>query len=317
MKFRLALLSVLLVACSNDIPAGDPVRIVVPRGASVSSVADSLLNNGIIESKRRFRLYAKLSGSERAIQAGIYDFVPGTPVRILMRTLVRGRTAQTVFVVPEGFMISEIAATVESRVGVPTREFLEAARNAELASRLGATEPTLEGYLYPETYVVPVDATAEDIVQQMVDEFEKRWRPEWDSRLLELNMTRHEIVTLASIIQGEIHDATDGGYVSSVYHNRLRSGMPLQADPTVIYALGRRRRLFNRDYEIPSRYNTYRIAGLPPHPISQPSALAIEAALFPTQTDFLYFVAGPEGRHIFSRTYREHQATIRRIRSAG
>jgi UPF0755 protein len=148
----------------------------------------------------------------------------------------------------------------------------------------------------------------------MVAEFEDQWRPEWNARLEELGMSRDEIVTLASIIEGEARHSGDRPYVSSVYHNRLDRGMRLQADPTVIYALGRRRRLFERDYELSSRYNTYRIDGLPPHPIGQPSAASIEAALYPRRTNFLYFVAGEDGKHVFSRTYSDHLATIRAIR---
>jgi UPF0755 protein len=149
----------------------------------------------------------------------------------------------------------------------------------------------------------------------MVAEFEGRWRPEWDTRLVELGMTRHEAVILASIIEGEVRYGPDRKFVSSVYHNRLERGMRLQADPTVIYALGLRRRLFQRDYRTPSPYNTYLIDGLPPGPISQPSEASIEAALYPHDTDYLYFVARGDGKHIFSRTYDEHLAATRDVRS--
>jgi UPF0755 protein len=236
-----------------------------------------------------------------------------------VQTLVAGQAAQNRLVLPEGLMLAEIAQFVESQLQVPAESVLAAAHDTALARQVGAREPTLEGYLYPNTYYVGIGTTAREIVQQMVGEFEARWRPAWSRRLDTLGLTRDELVTLASIVEGEaLHDA-DRFYVSSVYHNRLRRGMRLQADPTVIYALGRRRRLFLRDYETPSRYNTYLIDGLPPHAVGQPSAASLEAALYPRDSDFLYFVAGPGGKHIFSRTYREHQAAIRRIRggSAG
>ena len=150
--------------------------------------------------------------------------------------------------------------------------------------------------------------------EQMLDHFESQWQSAWDARLDSLGLSRDELVTLASIIEGEVRDPRDRYYVSSVYHNRLRRGMRLEADPTVIYALGRRRRLFIRDYQTPSRYNTYLIDGLPPHPIGQPSAASLEAALYPASSDFLFFVAGPEGKHIFSRTYNEHLAAVRQVR---
>lgn len=319
MKPSLVLLLVCagLTACGDVEPGTERVRVTVPRGATVGRVTDSLVARGVILSPRRFRWYIKLAGYERSIQAGIYDFPRPSPVAAAVRTLVAGQAAQNSLVLPEGLMLSEIAAMVETQLHIPAESVLAAAHDTALARRIGAREPTLEGYLYPNTYFVSIGTTARQIVQQMVGEFEARWRPEWSRRLDTLGLTRDELVTLASIIEGEaLHDA-DRFYVSSVYHNRLRRGMRLQADPTVIYALGRRRRLFLRDYETPSRYNTYLIDGLPPHAVGQPSAASLEAALYPRDSDFLYFVAGPDGKHIFSRSYREHQAAIRRIRRGG
>jgi UPF0755 protein len=295
-------------------PNDEIVRVTIPRGASVSTVSDSLANRGVIGSPRWFRLYTKLVGYERAIQAGVYDFRVNVSARRALRVLVTGRTAQDRLVLPEGLMLSEVADMVESQLGIPAERFRAAAHDSALVRRVRAREPTLEGYLYPNTYHVPIGATALDVVRQMVEEFEARWRPEWNRRLDTLGMTRAELVTLASIIEGEAQHPSDLRYVASVYHNRLAIGMRLEADPTVIYSLGTRRRLFVRDYQTPSRYNTYLIDGLPPHPIAQPSAATLEAALYPRPSDFLFFVAGPGGRHIFSRTYREHLAAIRQIR---
>ena len=211
-------------------------------------------------------------------------------------------------------MLTELTESVETQLGIPGDSMDAAARDPELLDALGARGRTLEGYLYPTTYFVRVGVTARELIAHMVSEFEAHWDPAWTERLQELRMTRDEIVTLASIIEGEARHPEDLAYVSSVYHNRLNRRMRLQADPTVVYALGRRRRLFTRDYQIDSPYNTYQIDGLPPHPIGQPSAAALHAALHPRPSDFLFFVAGSDGRHIFSRTYREHLAAIRRIR---
>ena len=309
------LAAVLSMACSKPQSAGeDPVRVTIPQGASVWTVADSLFSRGVIDSPRWFRMYAKLAGYERTLQAGVYDFQRGASGRRVLHDLVAGRTAQNRLVVPEGLMLNEVAEVVEAQLGIPAESFLAAARDSALVSRVQAREPTLEGYLYPNTYSVSIGATALDVVKQMVAQFEKRWQPAWDRRLDTLQMTRDEVVTLASIIEGEAQHQSDLRYVSSVYHNRLARKMRLDADPTVIYSLGKRRRLFIRDYRIQSRYNTYLIDGLPPHPIAQPSAATIEAALYPHRSDFLFFVAGPGGRHVFSRTYREHLETTRRIR---
>ncbi len=302
------------IACSQSSVLGESVRVTIPRGSSVSTVTDSLTARGVIGSARWFRMYTRLVGYERSIQAGVYDLPLRAKSSEVLRTLVTGRTAQDRFVLPEGLMLAEIAELGESQLGISKQDFITAAHDSGLVERVGAGEPTLEGYLYPNTYHVSVGASALDVVRQMVSEFEARWRPEWDARLDTLQLTRDQAITLASIIEGEAQHPSDLRYVSSVYHNRLARGMRLEADPTVIYALGTRRRLFERDYRTPSRYNTYLIDGLPPHPITQPSAATIEAALYPRTSDFLFFVAGPGGRHVFSRTYREHIAAIRQVR---
>ncbi len=211
-------------------------------------------------------------------------------------------------------MLSELTEQVQLQLGADPDSFAAAVRDSATLAEVGAPAETLEGYLYPSTYYVLARATARDIVRQMVTEFQAQWNPEWDARLASIGMTKHEIVILASIIEGEVQDRSDSKLVSSVYHNRLRRGMRLQADPTVIYSLGQRRRLFERDYSFRSPYNTYLIDGLPPGPINQPSVRSIEAALEPADTEFLYFVAGANGRHVFTRTYSEHLAAIRRVR---
>lgn len=313
-RFASVLPALVSMACSQPSVPGESVRITIPRGSSVSTVSDSLAARGVIGSARWFRLYTKLVGYERSIQAGVYDLPLQGRSSEVLRTLVAGRTAQNRLVVPEGLILTEIAELAESQLGISEQDFIAAAHDSGLVAGVGATEPTLEGYLYPNTYHVSVGASALDVVRQMVSEFEARWRPEWDARLDTLQLTRNQAITLASIIEGEAQHPVDLRYVSSVYHNRLARGMRLEADPTVIYALGTRRRLFERDYRTPSRYNTYLIDGLPPHPIAQPSAATIEAALYPRESDFLFFVAGPGGRHVFSRTYREHIAAIRQVR---
>ncbi len=307
------------MGCQTQAPR-DPevVELTIPRGATLTAVAETLAARQLIGSPGLFKFYATMSGRHRAIQAGTYHVPRGATHRQLLTMLVAGRPAYRWLLVPEGLMLGEVAAAVEAQLGIPADSVLAAARDSGLRVRLGIPTPTLEGYLYPNRYAVLTNAGATEVVGQMVTEFEGRWRAEWNARLDSLDMTRHELVTLASIIEGEVRHAPDRPYVSSVYHNRLLDrGMRLQADPTVIYALGRRRRLFERDYQIRSPYNTYLIDGLPPGPIGEPSEASIEAALYPAQTDFLYFVARPDGQHIFSRTYREHQRAVREVQRAG
>ncbi len=302
------------MACGeHDLPQ-DSIRITIPRGATLTAVADTLHSRGVVASSRLFKLYARVSGKQRHIQAGTYDFRRRMSMRSALDMLAAGRETLVAVTVPEGLMLSEIVSRVHEQAGIPPDSFLAAARDSMLLSRLEVGAGTLEGYLYPSTYHVRIGVSARELVEQMVREFEQQWQPEWDSRLAALRLSRHELVALASIIEGEVRYGPDRRYVSSVYHNRLARGMRLQADPTVIYALGRRRRLYEGDYQTPSPYNTYLIDGLPPGPIGQPSAASIEAALYPVSTNYLYLVARPDGKHVFSRTYEEHLAAIREVR---
>jgi UPF0755 protein len=290
------------------------VRVEIPAGASLKAIADTLHKYQVIDVPRFFRIYTKLSGHERAIQAGVYDLHRHRPVGEVLEALTTGGGAYVRLAMPEGLMLNELAGLVQRRLGIPAESLLAAARDSTLLARVAPGAASLEGYLYPSTHYVPIRASAGDVVRQMVAEFEAQWKPAWDARLAELQMTRHQVVILASIIEGEVRRERDRPYVSSVYHNRLRAGWRLQADPTVIYALGRRRRLYEKDYQLRSPYNTYRIDGLPPGPINQPSAASLQAALYPADTRYFFLVAGADGQHIFSRTLREHLAAVRRVR---
>lgn len=315
-RATLLALGLVLGACAAPPPSGEPVRITIPRGASLGAVADTLHAYAIIDAPRWFRLYATVLRRDRAIQAGVYDFHRHRPVPEVLRALVTGRAAFQRLVLPEGLMLSEVAAEVARQLGLSAESVLVAARDEALIAQVAPGAPTLEGYLYPSTYFVPVPPAARAVVTQMVREFETRWDSAWTTRLDTLGMTRRQLVTLASIIEGEVRHDEDRPYVSSIYHNRLRAGWRLQADPTVIYALGRRRRLYERDYLFPSPYNTYLHDGLPPGPIGQPSAASLEAALYPATTDFFFLVARADGHHVFSRTLAEHRAAVTRIQSA-
>jgi UPF0755 protein len=304
------------LACGAPPPTGEPVQITIPRGSTLRAVTDTLQAYGVIDSPRWFRTLALLLRRDRAIQAGVYDLHRHRPAHEILDILVSGAAASQRLVVPEGLMLTEVADEIERQLGIPAESVRAAARDPALLARLGSDVPTLEGYLYPSTYFVRLPADARAVVTQMVQEFEDRWRPEWAARLDTIGYTRHQVVTLASIVEGEVRHDRDRRYVASVYVNRLRSGWRLQADPTVIYALGKRRRLFERDYLYPSRYNTYLIDGLPPGPIGQPSAASIEATLYPAATDFYFLVAQADGQHVFSRSLAEHRAAVTRIRTA-
>jgi UPF0755 protein len=204
---------------------------------------------------------------------------------------------------------------------MPAESVLAAARDPLEVAALELQGQSVEGFLFPETYQIPVGSSGRDLVRIMTRGFLQAWKPEWDSRLEALGMTRQQAVTLASIVEGEARVDDEREVISGAYHNRLRIGMALQADPTVQYAIelktGRpKQRLFEKDYLTPSPYNTYLHPGLPPGPINSPGLRSIEATLNPAKVPFLYFVAGADGRHIFSRTYDEHLRAIAQSRRA-
>ena len=170
-------------------------------------------------------------------------------------------------------------------------------------------------YLFPTTYLLPLGIGARELVRVMTHQFTQQWSPEWQARLDSLHFSRHELVTLASIVEAEVRYDPDRPFVSAVYHNRLKRGMRLEADPTVSYAHGRRlRRVWEKNLAVRSLYNTYLHAGLPPGPIGQPGRAGLVAALYPADVPFLFFVAQPDGKHIFSATYAEHLAAIQRVK---
>ena len=307
----LGILAAAACVMPRDVPA---VWVEIPEGATVEAVAESLVVHGIVSSPERFVRLARFGRRAPVIQPGVYPLYPGTPQHRVLSALMRGRPPARKVVVGERMTLAEVARALEARLGLAPDEVIAAAADPALRTRVGTPSATVEGYLYPTTYYVNVDASPLDVLRQMTDTFAARWQPAWTARLDTLGLSRHDIVTLASIIAGEGPLPDERARVGSMYHNRLARGMRLQADPTVVYALGRRRRLTFDDYRIPSAYNTYTVGGLPPGPIAQPSAATLEAALYPEETDFLFMVARPDGSHGFSRTYLEHRRTIRQVR---
>lgn len=293
------------------------IVLTIPRGATLSAAVDSLTAHQIVAPRALFKLYARIRGLGGSLKSGIYAFRRDTRWTDIVAALKLGRGILVRFTVREGLQAGEIADIAARALQVPRDSFLAATRDTELLALLGgsAHAETAEGYLYPTTYTVRPDLSGRELVQLMIEEFLHHWPPGWDARLDSMQMSLHDLVTLASIIESEVRYAPDREYVSAVYHNRLRIGMLLQADPTVVYAMGRRpRRVYEKNLLIQSPYNTYLHPGLPPGPISQPDSSSIAAALYPARVPFLYFVAQPDGKHVFSVSYEEHLAAIRRVK---
>jgi len=306
------------IACSGSAEgSGELVRIRVRAGAPFAEVAESLDARGVVENTRFFRLYARLTDQATRIRPGTYEFRQDLAWARVLGDMVHGRVLTARLVIPEGMTVADMAPRIAQVAGVDADSLAGALRDTALSSRFDVPGPGLEGYLYPATYTIQVDAHPDSIVAELVRTYHAVWTAERRARADSLGMSEAEVVTLASIIEREAVRAEEMPLISAVYHNRLRIGMPLQADPTVQYALGgHRERLLYADIERvrDHPYNTYGRRGLPPGPIASASDRAIDAALQPAEVQFLYFVARPDGTHVFSRTLTEHNRAREAIR---
>lgn len=295
---------------------GPPARVLIPKGATFHNAADSLAVARLIRWPRIFSVYGSLKGRDRGIRAGTYRFARGQGWDALIDALHTGKGVVATVTIPEGWPLRKIIPYLSRELQIPAESLQAAVRDSAMRARLSVPTPTLEGYLFPDTYVIALGTTARQAVALLVTRFERVWRLEWSARLDSLHRTRHEIVTLASIVEAEVVRAEERPVVAAVYWNRLRANIALQADPTVLYALGKSAsRVYYGDLEVKSPYNTYKHAGLPPGPIASPGAAAIEATLHPAQVPYRYFVAAPDGHHEFRRTFAEHQAAILQLRA--
>ena len=314
---RLALVAtcVLVAACSGQ-PHGAATRVIIPRGASFAQAADSLARTGLIGSPKMFRLYGRVTGGDRNIKPGTYLLKHGTPWKDIVSALNGGHGLVNTITIPEGYTLLQITPLLARTLKVPMDSVQAAVRDTALLARLDIPNPTLEGYVFPDTYAFPVGTTARQAVREMVYSFERRWRPEWDSSLVDLKINRNDLVTMASIVEREARLPEERPVIAAVYYNRLRKGMLLQADPTIQYALGHHvGRVLYKDLEIASPYNTYIHKGLPPGPVASPGVASLAAAANPANVPYLYFVASKDGHHEFRMTLEEHTSAIRQVRA--
>lgn len=319
LRIVVAVAAMLLLACGG--PSAGTVRVVIPPGSSFRVAADSLAHAGVVSSSRLFRIYASLGGHDRRIRAGTYLMGRGMSWRSVVEALTDGTGLLHTVTIPEGYAIADIAPLLARSLGVQVESVEVAATDSALRRRLDVPTATLEGYLFPDTYAFPDGTTGRAAVETMVRRFEQIWEPQWNDRLQALAISRHDALTLASIVEKEARLAPERPVIAAVYLNRLRAGMRLQADPTVQYAHGGHvARLLYKDLEIDSPYNTYKYAGLPPGPIASPGRASIVAALNPASVRYRFFVAHPDGHHEFNVEYSAHSravAAIRRERDAG
>jgi len=293
------------------------VRVIVPPRSNLGTAADSLAKAGIIGSPRLFRVYAKLRGGDRGIKAGTYLLQRGLSWGEVLDALRGGKGLVHMVTIPEGWGLSQIVPQLALRLGAPVDSVWAAVSDTAELHRLNVPTPTLEGYLFPDTYAFPPGTTPRVAVNTMVRRFEQAWRPEWTARLDTIAMSRHDVLALASIVEREAKLPEERPVIAAVYMNRLKVGMLLQADPTVQYALGAHQtRLFYKHLEVESKYNTYKYKGLPPGPIASPGAPSIRAALYPAAVPYKFFVALPDGHHEFRVDFPQHARAVAEARKA-
>ena len=284
------------------------ITFQIPSGSSLHKVSKILKKNRIIKNETFFILAVKLMGYEKKLQAGKFNLQKKTNNFQLIKKLVYGNESLVSVTVLEGWSLTQISEEIEKKIGIKQIDFLEVSRHPQFLKKLGIAAKSIEGYLFPDTYFFSEGVRPESIIETMVFQFKKNFSTDFKNRMREIGFNEIEVITLASIIEGEAIFDIERSKVSSVYHNRLKKGMKLQADPTIQYIIeGPPRRLLNKDLKIESPYNTYLNYGLPPGPINNPGLQSIKAALFPKETNFYYFVAKGDGYHTFTQTEKEHR----------
>ncbi|MBN2200222.1 MAG: endolytic transglycosylase MltG [Candidatus Aminicenantes bacterium] len=326
--FKLALLSVnvlffwlaawfVLEYRAPLITFGEPVFFEVEKGWGMGAVARRLEEDGLIRRRETFLAAYFLFHSPRGPKAGEYRFTSPVRMHALLESLTAGRVHLHPVTVPEGLTGMEIASLLEEKGVLAARDFLDAFSRTELISDWDPEAPDLEGYLFPETYHFTKNSEADETAARMVGQFKSAFDSGRRRRAEEMGRPIRDIVILASLIEKETSLPEERELVSAVFHNRLKIGMKLDCDPTIIYALKREGGfdgdLKYRDLRLDNPYNTYRYSGLPPGPICNPGREALEAALFPASEPFLYFVSKNDGSHHFSLNYREHRDAVRKF----
>lgn len=299
---------------------GEPekVMVVVRRGAELNEIADLLKEEGLIRNKSMFVLAAKAMGVERKLQAGRFTLERTLSIFDLVRQLVEGMSRADLVTVPEGLTAREIAQLLKGEILLEPTAFLALVNDSSYSASLGVKAPTLEGYLFPDTYAFVPGMEPFEVAREMVMKGRTVLGRKLRDRASKLGLTWHQVLTFASIIEAEARVPEERPRIAAVYWNRLRCDMRLQADPTVAYALGaRKRRIMYRDLDVVSPYNTYLVKNLPPGPINNPGEASVMAVLYPLEgCGDLYFVARGDGTHIFSKTAEEHAAARRAARAA-
>ncbi|HUU45070.1 MAG TPA: endolytic transglycosylase MltG [Acidobacteriota bacterium] len=310
----------LAYAAYKPLLLSEPVTVTIAHGESTTAIAAQLEEHGALRSHRLFIWWARLRGVERHLQPGRYTFSGPTSMDDILDILRQGRRETVTVTIPEGWTIPRVAERLGAELEFSAEEFVALTEEQENLDRWGVPNSHMEGYLLPETYTFFWGAEPEEVLARLADGAEAVFVDSIEARVEAIGMTRHEVLTLASMVEAEAGIGDERPVIASVFHNRLRRRMLLQCDPTVIYAMGGLapgHQLWSKNLEIDSPYNTYKHPGLPPGPICNPGEAAIMAALYADSTNYLYFVADGTGGHIFSRTLEEHNRARARVKRSG
>ena len=296
---------------------GKGALLTIERGMTADQVYSRLAAQDIITSRFAFKIVSRVFSIAHRIKAGKYLFAGHFSDYDVMKLIASGKSNLLVEVtIPEGLTVREIASIYHRELGVDSVEFVDEALGDSMAQVMSIPSSDLEGYLFPESYNFYYSTDVDEILKRMVDEFKLFLNDSLRSRAMAIGYSVPQVITIASIVEAEAKVDSERAIIASVYYNRLKEGMPLEADPTIEYALGEHARIYYKDLRIKSPYNTYERVGLPPTPICNPGKKSILAALYPAKTDYLYFVATGTGGHRFSETFREHLRAVRAYRKA-
>jgi len=287
-----------------------PRELTIEKGESFRQIARALADAGVVRSAFALRLYGQMSQTARQIKPGDYAFNGGERIPDVMRHLVRGDFVVVTVTIPEGLTVHQIAERLAETGLVCEDEFEQAAREGAMVRALGLMPLGAEGYLFPATYRFSPHAKTNDVLAAMLARFYQVLTPAVEERMFEVGLDARRLVTMASIVEKEAKAPGERPLIAGVFYNRLRLKMPLQSDPTAEYALDGASASAASAVHTASAFNTYDFTGLPPGPIANPGLKSIEAALYPTRTEFLYFVAREGGTHVFSKSFEEHRRAI-------
>jgi UPF0755 protein len=317
------LAGILFVACAYfflqllvPLPTGNKtIEVEIPKGTTFRQALDIFSREGLLRDKNVLLILGKLGGIDRRIRAGYYSVSgPVSPLDIF-KMLKEGRITEYDITILEGDSLLEIADKLSEKGIVSQEDFWHLASDKEFLYLYDIDAPSIEGYLFPDTYRVPKGIDPEEAIGMMINRMREKFTPDLCERASEVGLTEREVLTLASIIEKESVTDEERFLISAVFHNRLKKGIQLQADPTAIYGIkSSKEKITASDLRKKTKYNTYVIKGLPPGPIASPGIKSIEAALYPADVPYLYFVSNNEGTHQFSVTAAEHMVAVKAYR---